>query len=67
MEKILENYLKETTPYDTIIISYFNVDGAICSVKYRTDEYYPSETVNIKTIIRLNKRRLALDINTINK
>lgn len=50
MEKLLIKYLKEKFKHDYVDLAYHNVDGAICKIKYYTDEshhYHESANINI--------------------
>jgi hypothetical protein len=48
MENLLERYLKKLHNWQNIYIGHYDVDGAICSVTFYTDESrYYKETTNI--------------------
>ena len=48
MEKLLERYLKSYHNWENIYIGNYNVDGAICTVIFYTDESrYYKQTTNI--------------------
>lgn len=48
MEKLLEKYLRNYYKNEDITIRNYNVDGAICFVKFNTDESkYYTEQINI--------------------
>ena len=50
MEVLLEKYLRENSGNKNIYIDYYHVDGAVCSVKYFTDEerhYREYDNINV--------------------
>lgn len=48
MENLLERYLKNYQNWENIYIGNYNVDGAICTVTFYTDESrHYRETINI--------------------
>lgn len=48
MESLLKRYLKNYSYWEYIDIDYYNVDGAVCTVAFYTDESkYYKETLNI--------------------
>lgn len=59
MEKLLEKYLKSYSSWDNIFINHWNIDGAICTVNYYTDESrHYKEIINVNIwdmLIFLNK------------
>ena len=54
MEKLLERYLRSCRYWENIYIGNYNIDGAICTVTFYTDEsrhYKETTNINIWDIV----------------
>lgn len=48
MEDLLKEYIQDKLNWDSIIINFYNVDGANCEVTFYTDDSkYYKEVINI--------------------